>query len=156
MINLYPSHQQNGNRTFRVPPVPTSGPKSAKTSSKTTSNTNIQLIPYQILHRTHYTGSRLIKMGLVNMDICSHCTQNTPDNYMHATWDCTPVKQFWLEITNNLTHLLGCHIPLCPSLCLLGYTSNINLSNVSKRILYISLNIAKKTILMNWKSRKKN
>lgn len=27
-------------------------------------------------------------------NICSQCTQNKPDNYIHATWDRTPVAQF--------------------------------------------------------------
>ena len=90
-------------------------------------------------------------MGFTDSDICSHCTLNTTDNYMHATWDCTPIQQFWRDITDNLSSLLGCHIPLSPTLCLLGDTLN----NISSRILSIALTIAKKTILMNWKTRNK-
>ncbi len=97
----------------------------------------------------------MFKMGFTDTTICPHCAQNTTDNYLHATWNCTPIKQFWQDITNNLSLTMDCHIPLSPALCLLGDTSGINLDNTSSRTLSIALTIAKKTILMNWKSRKK-
>lgn len=94
-------------------------------------------------------------MGFTDSEICPHCTLNTTDNYLHATWVCTPVKQFWNNITDFHSTLLSCHIPPSPALCLLGGMSNININITVRRILLIALTIAKKTILMNWKSRKK-
>ena len=117
-----------------------------------TKNSNLQLIQYKILHRTHYTGQKLFKMGFTS-EICSHCTQNCPDTYLHATWLCAPINKFWKEITETLSRFLGSHIPLSPSLCLLGDLSTINLDQTNNRILLVALTIAKKTILMNWKSK---
>ena len=111
-----------------------------------------QLMQYKIIHRVHYTRKRLFKMGFTDSDIWSHCILNTTDNYMHATWHCTLIKQFWLDITDYLSSLLGCHIPLSPTLVSPSIQSNINLNNTSSRILSIALTIAKKTILMNWKT----
>lgn len=117
-----------------------------------TKNANLQLIQYKVLHRSHLTGQKLFKMGFT-AETCSHCTQNTPDTYLHAIWDCTSVKKFWENVTNSLSKFMGCHIPLSPSLCILGDISIINLNSTNSQLLLVALTIAKKTILMNWKSR---
>ena len=57
---------------------------------------NLQLIQFKVNHRTHYTGERLHKMGFTTSDQCTYCTQHTTDNYMHAFWHCTPIRQFWI------------------------------------------------------------
>ncbi len=117
-----------------------------------TKNANLQLIQYKVLHRFHLTGRKLFKMGFTS-ETCSHCTQNTPDTYLHAMWHCTPVKEFWENVTESLSNHMGCHIPLSPSLCILGDTSIINSNDTDSKLLLVALTIAKKTILMNWKSR---
>ena len=119
-----------------------------------TKNTNLQLIQYKTLHRTHLTGRRLFHMGY-SSDTCSHCSQNCPDTYIHALWYCTPVKQLWEKITGLLSTFLGCHIPISPSLCLLGDTSIVTLNNLECTVLLVALAVTKKTILMNWKTKEK-
>lgn len=56
-----------------------------------TTNANLQLIQYKILHRFHLSGRKLFKMGFTS-ETCSHCIQNKPDTYVHAIWHCTPIK----------------------------------------------------------------
>ena len=116
-------------------------------------NNNIQLIQYKIIHRVHFTGHRMFKMGFTQSSTCTHCSQNTQDTYLHALWNCTPVQHFWAEITTLLTNILDCHIPLSPSLCLLGDLTIVNLNPEKSKSLLVALTIAKKTILMNWKSK---
>lgn len=86
-----------------------------------------QLILYKVLHRIHFTEKKMFKMGFAS-ETYSHCTQNNLDNYVHTTWHCTPNNQFWKVITKSLSLLLGCQIPLSPSLCLLGDISTISLN----------------------------
>lgn len=117
-----------------------------------TKNANLQLIQYKVLHRFHLTGRKLFKMGF-SSETCSHCTKNNPDTYLHAIWHCTPVKKFWQNITDSLSNLMGCHILLSPSLCILGDISIINLNSINTQLLLVALTIGKKTILMNWKAR---
>lgn len=117
-----------------------------------TKNANLQLIQYKTLHRTHYTGERLAKMGFTS-GICLHCSQNCPDTYIHATWHCPPIKHFCKDVTESLSHLLGCRIPLSPLLCLLGDLSTLNQEITNTRMLLVALAIGKKTIFLNWKSR---
>ena len=117
-----------------------------------TKNANLQLIQYKITHRTHYTAQKLFKMGF-RSELCSYCTENCPDTYIHATWQCAPVRQFWIKVTESLSLILGSHIPLSPSLCLLGDVSSLNFYSSKNKLLLVALTIAKKTILLNWKSR---
>lgn len=119
-----------------------------------TKNSDLQLIQYKVLHRFHFTAQKMAKMGF-GSDTCSHCMQNTPDTYTHAVWLCTPIYQFWVNVTDTLSTILGCHIPATPSLCILGDTSVTSSNTTDITFLLVALTIAQKTILMNWKSRKK-
>lgn len=118
-----------------------------------TSNTNLQLIQYKTIHRTHITQSRLHKMGTVNTDICPHCTSGSTDTYLHATWNCQPVNLLWTSVIKTLSTILDCRIPLSPTLCLLGDTTSTLIPQKIKYPVLVSLTIAKKVVFKNWKSR---
>lgn len=92
-------------------------------------------------------------MGFTTSDKCTHCTQDTTDTYIHAFWNCTPIQKFWTQAVNYLSHTLGCHIPVSPQLCILGDLSLVQLNHHIKTALFTALIIAKKTILLHWKSR---
>lgn len=115
-------------------------------------NINIQLIQYKIVHRTHITQRKMFKMGLVTSDRCINCSVNTPDTFLHAFWLCPPVHQFWINVANKLSNFFKTTINALPLLCLLGDTSQINPPFEHSKPLLISLAIAKKTIL-NWKNK---
>ena len=119
-----------------------------------TSHPNLQLIQFKTLHRTHYTGQRMFQMGLSDSNICVHCSDNSIDNYMHAMWACAPVNNFWWKVCEDLERYLGCSVPASPSLCILGDVSDTNIEPNKTGLLLTALSIAKKTILMNWKSKK--
>ena len=57
---------------------------------------------------------------------------------MHMLLNCPAVKQFWQDIVNDVTPVLDTEIALCPIVCLLGKSRH-----------------TKRTILINWKKRKK-
>lgn len=140
-------------RDLSLSPNPDFWPEICRNIYFMTTNTNLQLIQYKTLHRYHLTQSRLHKMKLSNIDTCSHCTLGCTDNYLHATWVCTPVHSFWSAVTDNLSAILSCRIPLSPSLCLLGDTTQTDLPIKYVRPLLISLTIAKKIIFQNWKNK---
>ena len=121
---------------------------------KMTKNTNLQLIQFKVLHRTHITQYKLYKMGFSQTDICTQCTQNTADTYFHALWLCTPVYQFWSTVTQKLSNILDCRIPQSPNLCLIGDLSLTALPHMQVQPTLAALTIAKKTILVNWKDKK--
>ena len=109
-----------------------------KNSFSLISNTNLQLIQYKTIQRTHITQYKMHKMGLATTDICSQCTTVTIDNYFHALWACQPIHSFWNSVTKNLSIILDCRIPSSPQLCLLGGTSTITIPNKYKNSLLIS------------------
>ena len=116
-----------------------------------TTNTNLQLIQYKTIHRTHIF--KMFKMGFADTDICSQCTLGSTDDYFHATWACQPVHSLWTAVTEKLSTILGCRIPLSPLLCLLGDITQVVLPTKYRNPLLIST-IVKKIILQNWKSKK--
>ncbi len=118
-----------------------------------TTNTNLQLIQYKIIHRYHITQSKMFKMKLADNDICTQCTEGCTEDYIHATWGCHPVHTFWMTVTEHLSTILDCRVPLSPALCLLGDTTQLALPHKYKTPLLISLTIAKKVILQNWKTK---
>lgn len=120
---------------------------------KMTRNSNLQLIQYKIIHRIQYTGQRMFKMGLTQSNICPHCTNNIPDDYLHAVWYCTPVQKFWLRVCEDLSGWFKCNIPACPRLCPLGNLDDTVIDSNLKHLVLTALCIAKKTILLNWKSK---
>lgn len=119
-----------------------------------TKNTNLQLIQFKILHRTHVTQYKLYKMGFSHSDICTQCTLNTSDTYFHAFWLCSPVYQFWATVTQKLSSILDCRIPHSPNLCLIGDLTTTTLPDALIQPTLAALTIAKKTILVNWKDKK--
>uniref|UniRef100_A0AAQ5ZBJ0 Reverse transcriptase domain-containing protein n=1 Tax=Amphiprion ocellaris TaxID=80972 RepID=A0AAQ5ZBJ0_AMPOC len=121
---------------------------------KMTKNTNLQLIQFKVLHRTHITQYKLYKMGFSRSDTCTQCTQNMTDTYFHALWLCTPVYQFWVTITQKLSNILDCGIPHSPTVCLIGDLTQTALPDIHIQPTLAAIAIAKKTILVNWKDKK--
>ena len=120
-------------------------------------NSNIRLTQYKIIHRTHITQHKMHIMGLSRSDISTHCTLNTTDDYFHALWLCPLIQHFWEEVITTLFLFLGCSIPLSPFICILSNVDILNTCSTQILIaLLVALAIAEKTILLNWKSRKKS
>lgn len=116
-------------------------------------NTNLQLIQYKTIQRSHITQHKMYKMGQEKIDTCSRCKIDTTDNYFHTLGSANRLTPFWNYLTQKLSTILDCRIRLYSQLCLLGETSEINISNKHKNSLPISLTVTKKTILSNWKSK---
>lgn len=95
-------------------------------------------------------------MGFTGSDICTHCTLNTTDDYLHTLWLFPPIQDFWEELTTTLSLFLGCSIQSSPSVCILSDLDILNACSTQIIIsLLVTLTIAKKTILLNWRRRGK-
>lgn len=95
----------------------------------------------------------MFQMGMTASHTCQHCTFNDIDNYLHAFWYCTPIDTFWYMVRNDFSTQTGCAIKATPSLCLFGDLTSISLDKAELSMLITSLSVAKKAILMNWKTR---
>lgn len=107
------------------------------------SNSNIQLIQYKILHRTHITTHKMHLMGLTDTNTCTYCPTIT-DNHHHAFWNCPPVRQFWSEVMRDLSVILSLSIPLSPTIALLGDLSSLSTPKHLQTFILISITVAKK------------
>ena len=136
-------------------PVDTNWQNICKNMYSMTCNSKTQLIQYKILHRTHLTNHKLFRMGLSPNNTCPICTTSI-DDYMHAMWHCPPIQAFWSEVVNRLSEILNFDLPIRPVVAIFGDLSAIKtpLRNHESFIL-ISLPLAKKAILLNWKDRSK-
>ena len=116
-----------------------------------TTNTNLQLTTqYHAIHRTHVTIMFIV--GLTDTGTCSQCTLGSTDTYFHATWFYQPVHSLWTIITETLSTVLDCRVPLSPTLCLLRDTSDILFAPKNTIPVLLSLAIAMKIVFQNWKS----
>ena len=111
-------------------------------------------LQYKVIHRSHITQSKMFKLGLSNTGFCSKCTLGSTDAHLHAIWLCQPVHSFWITVTETLSTILSYRIPSSPTLCFLGDISEIHIPQKHRNPLLISVIVAKKVVLQNWKSNK--
>ncbi len=75
-------------------------------------NPGLQLIQYKILHRVHYTGHRMFRMGFTASNNCSPHTVKA----IHLTITSTLygsvhlVQRYWYRISEDLSKCLKCSI----------------------------------------------
>lgn len=118
-----------------------------------TCNSKTQL-QYKVLSRNHITTHKLFCMGFSQSNTCSLCPSSV-DDYIHAFWHCPPIHNFWSRGMNRLSQMLSLSIPTSPSIALLGDLSSLHIPKQHTSFVLISITIAKKTILLNWKDRTK-
>ena len=96
---------------------------------------------YRFIYRTIYTKKELLKMKLVDNDICIFC-KNTSEDISHLFFDCELVKNFWHKVEYFLNTHLECNITLTQFIIMFGLCSHIKILNhiilLAKRFIYIS------------------
>ncbi len=104
------------------------------------------------MHRIRYTGEKLHKIDLNVSDKCIHCSQLNHDTDMHAVWHCTPVRHFWVQVTDCLFSHTWLPHPFIPPVLHLDLFV-LKLHTKTSITLLTALTVAEKTILLNWKSK---
>lgn len=117
-----------------------------------TGNAKPQLIQYKVLHRAHITTHKLFWIGLIEKDTCPYCP-NSRDDYYHSLWLCPHTSKFQSGMIEKISEIVGSNIPICPVLTLLGDTSRLELPRHTLQFLLVAFTMAKKLILLYWKSR---
>ena len=93
----------------------------------------------KILHRTHYTNAKLLKIYPERSDSCNRCNQLPADHML----------MFWSEIFNMLGDVLRTMIDPDPLLALFGVSGN-TLSSTAKRVIAFTTLLARRLILFSW------
>ena len=120
-----------------------------------TINTKSRLILYKWLLRTYITPVKLHHFDNKNSDKCYKCKSET-GTLFHCLWECPIIQQFWHEVLNHSSKLIGCNIPVDAKICLLHiYPKNLKLHPNNIHLLNICLTQAKRVVAMKWKEQDK-
>jgi len=74
--------------------------------------------------------------------------------FLHCTWSCVKVRDFWIDFCCVLTKIRQISLPVNPEFCLLGKFMKIDkmVNSFQKHFLEITLAVARKCIAVSWKS----
>lgn len=83
-----------------------------------TCNSKTQLIPCKVLHWTHLTRPSPYRLVFSQSNTCLRCPTAIED-YFYSFWLCLLVQNFWSEVMNRLSEILGFSIPIWTIITLL-------------------------------------
>lgn len=110
------------------------------------------IVQFKILYRVHYSKSRLSKMYPQIIDQCERC-RSSPCDLSHTFFLCPMLKNFWSQFSTIISKALDIKVELNPYLAILGIPVNSTItSSTHSQILAFTSLIARRKILLNWKS----
>ena len=117
-----------------------------------TSCARLGLIQFKVVHRMHFSNSRLAKMFPDHDAGCNRCDYPQAD-LPHMFWACPKLGQFWCYVFNILTIVLGIKLQPCPLLAIFGIPAKpILYSTKENDIIAFTTLLARRRILLAWKS----
>lgn len=115
-------------------------------------NVRHQLIQFKVIHRLHYSKSKLHRFFPTISSLCDRC-KAAEGSLSHLFWTCPRLYTFWCEIFNWFSGMYGCVFEPDPEMALFGYSSFLSDQSPSVQCTIIyGMVIAKKMILNLWKS----
>ncbi len=110
------------------------------------------LIQFKIVHRLHLSKVKLSQIFPEISPTCDRCEQ-APACLYHTFWSCSSLLTFWSSIFKLYSKIVGCTIKPCPLLALFGVPSrDLILTNTQLNCIAYSSLLARRLILLNWKS----
>lgn len=105
----------------------------------------------KLIHRTHYTKAWLSK---IYDDVSPACDMrhHIPADVIHMFWLCPSLGNYWTKVFNTLAIIID--VKLNPKVlsALFGVSPSLPLLSSSKKNAIIFTLLARKLILMKWKS----
>ena len=115
-------------------------------------NSRFRLIQFKVLHRLHYSKTKLSKIYPSVSPMCDRCG-TAEGSLSHLFWQCPIITTFWGDIFNWFSRQM--EIVIQPDCCLaiFGCSDETRaLPSHQKQMLRAGMVAAKKCILVNWKS----
>lgn len=111
------------------------------------------LIQFKILHRLHFSKTKLHKIFPEVSPLCDKC-ESMEATLSHSYALCPKLQYYWVEIFRFLSVILKVQIEPDPILIILGISEELRKLNVAQqRLLAYGLIAAKKLILLLWKKK---
>uniref|UniRef100_A0AAQ5XLH4 Reverse transcriptase domain-containing protein n=1 Tax=Amphiprion ocellaris TaxID=80972 RepID=A0AAQ5XLH4_AMPOC len=115
-------------------------------------NSRHRLIQFKIVHRLHYSKSRLHKIYPSVSPVCDRCNVSE-STLSHAFWSCPSLAGFWCKIFDFYSKAYKTPIKPDAGLAVLGCTQTTKtIPATMQQPLELGLIVAKKLILKEWKS----
>ncbi len=115
-------------------------------------NSRYQLIQFKVLHRLHYSKTKLSKIFGSVSPICDRCGVDE-GSLSHLFWSCPVLNKFLSDIFQWFSSQYGLNIHPDCNLATLGCSDMTDtLPPHHRRALQAGMVAAKKLILLNWKS----
>lgn len=112
------------------------------------------LIQFKVLHRLHYSNDKLSKLYSNVSSACFRCHQS-PATLGHMFWNCMSLKSFWTNFSEAISHICKEKVPPSPLISIFGIPPpEITVSKLQGKAVAFASLIARRTILLQWKSDK--
>ena len=128
--------------------------KALKNIKLSSSCMRLGLIQFKVLHRIHYSKSKLSKIYPDTVeDKCNRCSLS-PCDLTHMFWTCPKLFTFWDSFFKVISEIAQIHIQPSPHVAIFGRLPDGNAAtNTQSNVIAFSSLIARRCILLLWKSR---
>ncbi len=110
-----------------------------------------QLIQFKIVHRAHYSKSRLAKIYPNLTDTCDRCLQATC-NLTHMFWSCPRLGEYWRSYFRVISVILEQVIDPSPQTAIFGIPeAGVRMSVKQTNVISFTSLLARRRILLLWK-----
>lgn len=115
-------------------------------------STRHQLIQFKVMHRLHYSKTKLHRIFPTISSLCDRC-KSAEGSLTHIFWTCPKLNNFWCSIFKWFSDMYSCIFEPDPMIALFGVSPSLLNHRVSMQstIMY-GMVVAKKMILKLWKS----
>lgn len=115
-------------------------------------NARHQLIQFKVIHRLHYSKTKLHRIFPSISPLCDRC-KSAEGSLSHLFWTCPKLHNFWCEIFKWFSDVYDTEFKPDPSIALFGYSLLLLDQSLSvENTLMYGMVIAKRLILRLWKS----
>uniref|UniRef100_A0AAR2JQE7 Reverse transcriptase domain-containing protein n=1 Tax=Pygocentrus nattereri TaxID=42514 RepID=A0AAR2JQE7_PYGNA len=120
----------------------------------TTSCARLGLIQFKVVHRVHFSKTRLASIYPEVEDRCDRC-HGSPCHLSHMFYLCPYLKNFWTQYFSIISTVLGVNLQPCPLISIFGISDpSLTLSSTQKDVIAFTSLLARRSLLLQWKSSK--
>ena len=113
-----------------------------------------KLIQFKVLYRVHYCKTKLAKIYPHIDQTCNWCG-GIPANLSHMFWACHKLQSYWISIFKILSKIINVNISPSPFITIFGTPdSSLQLTSRQSQIVAFASLVARRRILLQWKSHK--
>ena len=109
----------------------------------------LNLIQFKTLHRLHYSKAKLAKIYSTINNTCDRCETAIGD-LGHMFWACPKLREFWTSIFDILNQAFNLKLQDNPITAIFG--TRVDLPGSKENVVAFATLIARRRILMEWKS----